>query len=100
MKPYYAVIFTSRVSSDLEGYAIAAKRMIEIAQSSNGFLGVESARSELGITVSYWSDLASISEFKRHSEHKLAQLHGREKWYVGYRVRICRVERDYDFGVL
>lgn len=100
MKPYYAVIFTSKVSADLEDYAVAAKRMIEIAESSKGFLGVESARSELGITVSYWSDLTSINEFKRNSEHKLAQSRGREKWYLGYRVRICKVERDYDFGML
>jgi len=57
---------------------------------------VESAREELGITVSYWSDLDSIKAWKNNAEHLAAQKMGRGKWYSNYKTRIARVERDYD----
>lgn len=93
--PYYAVIFTSRRTEGDDGYVEMASRMMELAQQQPGFLGVESAREELGITVSYWTDLASIKAWKQQAEHRLAQALGRERWYADYRVRIAKVERDY-----
>jgi len=93
--PYYAVIFTSLKSEDSAGYADTAERMLELAREQPGFLGVESAREELGITVSYWADLESIERWKDHAEHRLAQAMGRRKWYSSYRIRIALVERDY-----
>ena len=74
-----------------------AKRMLDLAHEQPGFLGIESAREELGITVSYWRDLASIKAWKQNTEHLLAQKMGREKWYREFKTRIARVERDYDF---
>jgi len=94
--PYYAVIFSSLTTADGDGYAETAARMVELAAQQAGFLGVESAREELGITVSYWSDLNSIKAWKRNTEHLLAQKMGREKWYSCYKTRIARVERDYE----
>jgi heme-degrading monooxygenase HmoA len=94
--PYYAVIFSSLGTEVAEGYADTAARMVELAAQQPGFLGVESAREELGITVSYWSDLESIKAWKRNAEHLLAQKMGREKWYSSYKTRIARVERDYN----
>ena len=60
-----------------------------------GFLGVEAAREELGITVSYWSSLEAIKNWKANDEHLQAQKNGRESWYSDFTVRICKVERDY-----
>ncbi len=39
----------------------------------------------------------SIRSWKKNSEHLFAQKEGRGKWYSAYRVRICKVERDYGF---
>jgi heme-degrading monooxygenase HmoA len=93
--PYYAVIFSSQRNDDIEGYAETAARMVELAAQQPGFLGVESAREELGITVSYWSDLESIKQWKAHAEHRVAQQMGMDKWYSSYKTRIALVERDY-----
>jgi heme-degrading monooxygenase HmoA len=93
--PYYAVIFSSHRNDDIEGYAETAARMVELAAQQPGFLGVESAREELGITVSYWSDLESIKQWKAHAEHRVAQQMGMDKWYSSYKTRIALVERDY-----
>ena len=93
--PYYAVIFSSHRNDDIEGYAETAARMVELAAQQPGFLGVESAREDLGITVSYWSDLESIKQWKAHAEHQVAQQMGMEKWYSSYKTRVALVERDY-----
>ncbi len=93
--PYFAVIFTSVRNSGDEGYSKMADRMVELASKQPGFLGVESARDKIGITVSYWKDLDSIRKCKENSEHKLAQKLGREKWYKSFQVKICRVEKEY-----
>ena len=94
--PYYAVIFTSvRTDEDHAAYQAAAARMDELAAEQPGYLGMESAREGVGITVSYWRDLDSIAAWKRHADHLMAQRMGRERWYGQYRVRIARVEREY-----
>lgn len=71
--------------------------MVELASAQEGFLGIESARNEIGITVSYWKDLASIKNWKENVEHSFAQKQGRKKWYQAYKTRIAKVERDYGF---
>lgn len=95
--PYYAVVFSSRrTDTDADGYAAMADRMMALAARQRGYLGVESVREgAAGITVSYWRDLASIRQWKRQVEHREAQRLGRERWYERYRIRVCRVEREY-----
>ncbi len=94
--PYYAVIFSSHKTDHSKGYAETAERMLELAAEQPGFLGVESVREDLGITVSYWADLESIRLWKQHAEHRVAQKSGMNKWYSNYKTRIARVERDYE----
>jgi len=95
--PYYAVIFTSLRTEVFEEYDKTSLRMIELAKNHDGYLGVESARNELGITISYWKSLESIKDWKKDSEHEIAQQKGKDLWYQSYRVRICKVEREYSF---
>jgi len=93
--PYYAVIFTSLRSEGDNGYGEMADRMNELAAQQPGFLGVESVREHLGITVSYWDSLESIKHWKANLEHQEAQKSGRERWYSAFKVRIAKVEREY-----
>ncbi len=93
--PYYAVIFTSVRTEGDDGYDAMAQKMLDLASQQPGFLGIESARNETGVTVSYWADLASIKAWKENVEHREAQALGRGKWYSAFKTRICKVERDY-----
>jgi len=93
--PYYAVIFTSTLNSDHEGYEETAERMVELAHKETGFLGLETARDKVGITVSYWKDLDSIKAWKANLEHAKAIGRGKAEWYTSFKVRIAKVERDY-----
>jgi heme-degrading monooxygenase HmoA len=96
--PYYAVIFTSvRNMEPDDGYGEMAEPMAQLAARQPGYLGMETARESVGITVSYWSDLGAIRAWKKDVDHLAAQRLGRERWYAAYRVRIARVERDYGF---
>lgn len=93
--PYYAVIFTSLRTEGDNGYGEMADRMNELAAQQPGFLGVESVRENLGITVSYWDSLEAIKHWKANLEHQEAQKSGRERWYAAFKIRIAKVEREY-----
>lgn len=95
--PYYAVIFTSERTVGDNGYAQMAEKMLALATKEKGFLGFESAREQIGISVSYWSDLESIKHWKQQADHLLAQKMGRELWYSAFKTRISKVECDYFF---
>ncbi len=94
--PYYAVIFTSVRTDGDNGYAETANAMLRLASEQPGFLGFETARQELGISVSYWSSLDAIKAWKEVSAHRHAQNRAKD-WYTAFRVRVCRVEREYGF---
>ena len=99
--PYFAVIFTSKSKgSDPANYKKTAEAMVAGAQSQPGFLGHETTSNNegVGITVSYWSDLDSIRNWKANQDHRTAQAKGRSIWYEDYRVRIARVEREYSLA--
>ena len=95
--PYYAVIFTSVREEHDDAYSKMAEAMFAAAKLQPGYLGVESAGGDIGVTVSYWESLQAIAEWKQQAKHLTAQRLGREKWYRAYKVRICKVERDYEF---
>jgi heme-degrading monooxygenase HmoA len=94
--PYFAVIFTSIRKDGDKGYGEAAKQVLALAAEQPGFLGFESARQEIGISVSYWASLEAIAAWKANVIHRQAQAKAKD-WYRGFRVRVCRVEREYGF---
>jgi len=95
--PYYAVIFSSVRTTNTDGYAEINALMNTLALQQKGFLGMENAHSDIGITVSYWSDLESIKKWKADLDHQKAQIKGQKIWYQQYKINIAKVERDYEF---
>ena len=95
--PYYAVIFSSIKTDVTIGYAKMSDTMIALAKLQEGFLGMEAASNEIGITVSYWESLDAIKKWKMNTAHTEAREMGRSTWYKSFKVRICKVERDYEF---
>lgn len=93
---YYAVIFTSTQTGTIEGYSEMADQMEALAKKQDGYLGIESARNSVWITVSYWESIEAINQWKANTNHLFAQQKGREQWYNWYKVRICKVEWEYE----
>lgn len=98
-KPYYSVIFTSKRTEGDNGYTHMANKMEVLAKKQEGFLGIESATGESNITISYWESLEAIKNWKENSAHLYAQEKGKQDWYSWFKVRICKVEREYEFEV-
>lgn len=94
---YYAVIFTNELSENTEGYSEMATKMEDLAKQQPGYLGFESARDGLGISISYWESLEDIQHWKENLDHLEAQTTGRKHWYQWYKTRICKIEREYEF---
>ncbi len=97
-KPYYAVIFTNIRTEEDKGYSEMAQKMEDLAREQPGFLDFESARDQIGISVSYWETLQDIANWKANTDHLFAQQKGISDWYKWYKVRICLVEREYEFN--
>ena len=93
--PYYAVIFTSMLSDNTEGYKEMAEKMIILAGKQDGFIGMDSSRSEIGITVSYWKDMESIQKWSKVREHEIAKSAGKLRWYKEYKSRISKLVKEY-----
>ncbi len=93
--PYYAVIFSSQRTEGDNGYCQMSEKRLSLAANQPGFLGIESARENIGVTVSYWTDIDSIKKWKLNREHQEAQKRGHEQWYSAFKVRISKVEHDY-----
>jgi len=94
---YYAVIFTSTLSKDIEGYNEMADQMEKLAKAQPGFLGINSVRDNIGITISYWETEQAILNWKANLDHLQAQKLGKQKWYASYKVEIAKVERSYSY---
>ena len=96
--PYYAVIFTS-VNADVDHaeHSEMYHRMVALAATYDGFLGIEPARNTdgSGVAAIYWKDAEAIAAFSRDPAHRIAKKKGREIWYSHYMIRICQVEREY-----
>jgi heme-degrading monooxygenase HmoA len=95
--PYYAVIFTSKRTEGDHGYEAMAQAMFDLALQQPGCLGAETARGAdgIGITVAYFTDDASIKNWKQNAQHLVAQRLGKERWYSHYELRVAKVERAY-----
>jgi len=97
MNSYYAVIFSAHRTGIDNEYAETATAMEDAAKKMPGYIGFESARNEngFGITVSYWENEEAITNWKKQTDHLIAQKRGREEWYSDYIVRVAKIEREY-----
>jgi heme-degrading monooxygenase HmoA len=94
------VIFTSLKSKDLEGYDETDKEAFRLVQSQPGFLGADSYWNDEGkqVTIVKFLSERDMLAWKEHPFHQKAQALGKSKWYTHYNVKVCRVEREYEFN--
>ena len=97
---YFSVIFSNELNQVEDSkYHEFSKQMLELVESAEGYLGMESYRetSGRGVTISYWSSLVAIKKWKENTQHLLAQRYGKEVAYSHFTTRICEVHREYHF---
>lgn len=88
---YYQVTFSLIRSNDLEGYAAMDEKTLNLVKDIPGYLGYQSVyNGNRGIFISYWKDLESIEEWKKHPIHREAKNQG-NRWYAWYKSEIAQV---------
>jgi len=96
-KDYYAVIFSSIKSDNLEGYLEMDALTMQLAQEQEGFLGFETCNNgKQGIFISYWQNMEAISKWRKNMTHIEAKNNANQ-WYKRYLSQICKVESSYLF---
>ena len=94
---YYAVIFSSTKSNELDGYKEMDELTIKLAQEQDGFLGYESCSHEnKSIFISYWQSKEHIDIWKNNMIHLKAKSNAKQ-WYNRYLSQICKVEYSHLF---
>ena len=97
----FVVIFRStRKLDDGHLYSEWSEKMEALVKTIDGYehhFGFRDAISRDGVTVSYFTSLEAISQWKNLNEHKMAQQLGRDSFYEEYSVQVCEVLRDYGF---
>jgi len=58
------VIFTSKLTANTDGYHDMSSYIETLAKKQKGFITMDSARNNIGITVSYWETLEDIKNWK------------------------------------
>ena len=49
------------------------------------------------VIISYWESKKAIQQWKENAKHLLAQQYGKSHAYFSFELKICRVERAYEF---
>ena len=97
----FVVIFRStRKLDDGHLYSEWSEKMEALVKTIDGYehhFGFRDAISRDGVTVSYFTSLEAILQWKNLGEHKIAQQLGRDSFYEEYSVQVCEVLRDYGF---
>ncbi|MBI1315491.1 antibiotic biosynthesis monooxygenase [bacterium] len=91
--PYWAAVFLSERSSQLEGYAAMDQATIDAASSIPGYLGYASLKQgDVGMFISYWQNPEAIEAWRMHGLHLRAKDLGKAQWYRRYVSQLARIE--------
>jgi heme-degrading monooxygenase HmoA len=97
------VLFRTRLraDADLVAFGSLERRMSELVNEVPGYLGIKSYAAPDGDTISIaqFASRDALLAWRNHPEHVLAQRAGRERFYSAYDVRVCSVERAYEFAL-
>jgi heme-degrading monooxygenase HmoA len=88
-----------RPGCDSAAYEALEARMEQLLNQIPGYLGAEGFTGEAGRTlgVIQFASHDALRHWRELPEHLEAQRLGREQFYARYEIRVCSVERAYDF---
>lgn len=88
-----------RENTDMAALEQLGARMFELASAMPGFVSYDEFTAADGsfLTLVQFADLAALSAWRDHPEHREAQRRGREEFFSAYRIQVCSVERAYEF---
>lgn len=99
----YAVIFEVKVKEEgKDQYLAIAAKLKEQLVKMDGFISIERFESLVNegklLSLSFWESMDSIDKWKQNIDHMSAQQKGRSSLFEDYRIRVAKVEKDYNMG--
>ena len=94
------VLFRSRLTPAAgEDYRAMDEEIFALARDAEGFESVKSFHADDGerLTIVWWRDAESLSRWRHHPRHRIAQQTGRERWYENYTLEVAEVVRESRF---
>ncbi len=96
----YAVIFeVEPAPGRRQDYFDLAAALRPELEKIDGFISVERFQSLTDegkiLSLSFWRDEEAVGRWRRHQQHREAQLAGRDGIFRDYRLRVAAVVRDY-----
>ncbi len=98
--PSLIILFRSKLTDQAREDYQAMNAELEILVRQNpGFVDVKSYTAADGerLTVVWWLDEASLTEWRNLMRHREAQNTGRQKWYEYYNVEVATIVRSRSF---
>ncbi len=94
------VEFEIRAGAESE-FEAALQQMRAQVKKHDGCLGETPCRSldneKKVVTLFYWQDRQSIKTWREDREHVKIQHLGRKKIFARYKIRVCELEREYEW---
>lgn len=95
-----AVIFEfTAAEGRFADYKRLAEALNEEVRKLDGFISIERFQSITNaskfVSISFWRDEAAVRKWRNVQQHREAQAKGRGGIFSAYRLRVCRVIRDY-----
>ena len=93
-------VFRNRLRDKIDGYEETAGDMLAVASSMPGFVSFKQFTADDGerLSVIEFDSSEHHKAWGNHPEHRVAQRRGREEWYADYRIQVCRVLSERNFG--
>ena len=95
------VEFELQASAESE-FEAALQQMHEQVKQYDGYLGetpccrIEDEKKF--VSLFYWTDRESIEAWREDPEHLKIQQLGRDKVFAWYKIRVCELEREYEWA--
>jgi len=94
------VLFRSRLTAEAgDDYTQMAEEMLATASDMPGFVDFKSFKAEDGerLSIVRWQDQETMTAWRNHPRHRIAQQSGRSKWYEKYLIEIAEIQREAAF---
>jgi heme-degrading monooxygenase HmoA len=94
-------VFRSRVRPEaVADYESRAAEVLDLALGMPGLVDVKSFSAADGehVTIATFADEPSQQAWREHTEHRLAQHAGRDRFYAAYTLQVCETVRARSFA--
>ena len=98
--PSLIILFRSKLTDQArEDYQAMNAELETLVRQNSGFVDVKSYTGADGerLTVVWWRDEESLTEWRNLMRHREAQNTGRQKWYEYYNVEVATIVRSRSF---